>query len=654
MPSSGSKPEVQLEDIVEVLAAYASAVADKDIAILSSRMISTGLSEGNYIRLPESVESSREDAISMLKVRVTLEASMLKYAGETVDPKAIPKYYRDVLGHKHHSLDLSALRLVMPPRSWAGFTCLLKVLELGRVRQRVRTEYPLLDRKIDDFVKDFLFKIDDRHNLRDDLRRWPDSLISEVKGRFGKTEDILTYEERENELTCKELAYILLLSGEKDVRKELSSMTEKLRRIYKTVFPKLRRKRATKSDSVRLAFRLLDREFDKDRHKNRKTDDLERKVEADREQYHRRRHDGQAYHEGFPRVLVRSAEFSENSDNLSSAIRFVNSDKSPVEGSPRFKLDEWDSDSRSYIRDACTVRESSLSSPSAAGISPLNFVFSEREVAEISEVLESLKPEGKVTSRKLRSGEVDFNEWVKYKMQKSTGIDAEERFYRRTERRERDVAQLILWDISNSTLGYCSNAALNAGMRIIDMEMYGLLHYAAAVRDLGDDLAIFAYNSNGRDGVYVYPVLRFGSSMSIEELRSIITAVKPHAQNHDGAALRHVLNNYLSYHTAQTRIMVHINDGVPEDKTFSAQNVLSGVYSRDKLAEYAGEYAINDVKKALEEYASQGVITFGLSFAQEAARPTLERIWGDQYKMLKTPYSLGKKLAQVMLEKTLV
>jgi len=60
------------------------------------------------------------------------------------------------------------------------------------------------------------------------------------------------------------------------------------------------------------------------------------------------------------------------------------------------------------------------------------------------------------------------------------------------------------------------------------------------------------------------------------------------------------------------------------------------------------------VKKALEECASQGVITFGLSFAQEAARPTLERIWGDQYKMLKTPYSLGKKLAQVMLEKTLV
>ncbi|MBW2972469.1 hypothetical protein KY359_05545, partial [Candidatus Woesearchaeota archaeon] len=60
------------------------------------------------------------------------------------------------------------------------------------------------------------------------------------------------------------------------------------------------------------------------------------------------------------------------------------------------------------------------------------------------------------------------------------------------------------------------------------------------------------------------------------------------------------------------------------------------------------------VKRALSEYASQGIITFGISFAREKTRPALEAIWGDQYKMLKTPYSLGKKLAQIMLEKTLV
>ena len=50
----------------------------------------------------------------------------------------------------------------------------------------------------------------------------------------------------------------------------------------------------------------------------------------------------------------------------------------------------------------------------------------------------------------------------------------------------------------------------------------------------------------------------------------------------------------------------------------------------------------------------QNIMTFGFAFAKELHRPILEKIWGKNYKILKTPYSLGKKLAELMVEKTYI
>lgn len=189
-------------------------------------------------------------------------------------------------------------------------------------------------------------------------------------------------------------------------------------------------------------------------------------------------------------------------------------------------------------------------------------------------------------------------------------------------------------------------------MRIIDMGGYGILHYAAAVKELGDDLMVMAYNSQGRQRVNVYPFVHFGEACSPAELAALLRKIVPRDNNHDGAALRHALYNYLLPHPAETKILVHISDGVPEDKTFSS---LSASASR-KFPEYEGRYAIADVKKALEECTVYGVHTFGFSFAkeQQGQRALLQQIWGNDYRMLKTPYGLGRNLAKLMALKTIM
>ncbi|MBW2972193.1 hypothetical protein KY359_04120, partial [Candidatus Woesearchaeota archaeon] len=624
------KDTAKLEDVVDVLSAYASAVADKDIAIIGGRSGYSGLTEGCYIALPFNVIDEREKLLSDLKVRVTLEASILRCADDPIDPSALPRAWRSRLGDEAARLTEFSLHGIVSHSYWAGFTTLMKIFELGRVRQHVRSEYPMLDGDIDTFVRRELFLADRRRHLRQDLCDWPEALLSELSGPGRQKNSIQTYEERENELTCRELVYILLLSGDAVVSKERAELTEKSRRIYDLVFPVLSQPGATKSDSVRLAIEVMDSEFREGRHDTRQKDDVEKMVEQERKKNP----------DYFPESALHLSGISDSIRNISRKMSFSDRKEKEEEREPplmRFKVDEWDSTSRSYIREACIVTELNINPyPGTDKVIPPRCGFSETEVAEIRDVLEALKPEGKVTSRKLRSGELDFDQWVKYMMQKSAGTNPEERFYKRSERRERDVAQLILWDISGSTLGYCSKTALKEGMRIIDMEAYGLIHYAAALKELGDDLAIFAYNSLGRDKVAVYPIMRFGSGMDVSELMSVMKDIRPQHNNHDGAALRHVLHNYLAHHSARTRILVHINDGVPEDKTKSHYNLAAHVFRSKELAEYRGNYAVEDVKRALSEYASQGIITFGISFAREKTRPALEAIWGDQYKMLKT------------------
>jgi nitric oxide reductase activation protein len=274
--------------------------------------------------------------------------------------------------------------------------------------------------------------------------------------------------------------------------------------------------------------------------------------------------------------------------------------------------------------------------------------FSSEEAAGIMAALEVLKPEGKVTTRRLRNGELDFDAWVKYRDAKKTGMNPEERYYKKVEYKSRAVAQLILWDVSGSTREYFSKASLEENMRIIDAQKYGILHYVVGAAELGDDIAIIAYNSRGRDDVCIYPLMMFNSEYGPVDVVRRIMGVAPSDNNHDGAALRHVLHQFLLPHPARTKILVHINDGIPEDSVRYGKR-----FRGYDLQDYVGEYAIADVRKALSEYHENGIITFGLSYAKESKRALLEKIWGDDYKMIRSPYTLGRKIAQIMVEKTL-
>ncbi len=649
---------VELEEIAERARAYATAVSGRDVTIVSADR-SHSTQKENRIALPRWLDSerTREETLLEYKILTTLEAGVLRYTDELIEISALPKAmqrqirrYGKVAGRQ---LDDFISEMHKPTGYYQSFSSLLQIIEFGRIRQQLRHNYPALDEDIDDFLTRKSRHVELTRALREDLQDWEVSYARQKRTFFGDESRLKTRGQTENELACLDLSYLLLFSNQEVAEREGERLSEKAVRIYQEAFPLISRPGATRTDSVKLTLEILDREFyvqDKRDKKMKKSDEKKRKKE--------RRKDNLPRQEPLPKPLpeyplVVSVLGLTGGERMSHHLLFAEKEEGKVKEPEitQFFVDEWDDRKKDYIKDACFIQETEKFDPprGATPRGPRRFEFSSLEVAGIREILEILKPEGKVRTKMLRSGELDFNVWVKYRQAKKLGLNPDQRFYSRVERKERDVAQLILWDISGSGNGYCSRSAIEANMRTIDVQEYGILHYVAALEELGDDIAVLAYHSVGREKVSVYPLLRFGEGYPLDELQRKTGVIAPSFNNCDGAAIRHALYHYLANHPARTKILVHVNDGVPDDLAHSMKTAAG-----EDFPEYRGEYAIADVKKALGECAAQEIIIFGLSFARETHRPALEAIFGDQYKILKTPYSLGKKLGQVMAAKTLI
>ncbi len=656
--------EVNLEDVVGSLTPYAVGISGKEVTLIDEQASSYRDSYHTaLILLPAKVLApSLETGFLYYKIKTTLEAALLKHAEEPVSIQELPeKWRRRIRPGPGVHLQGFINEATMLPAMAKSFFSLFKVIEFGRLRQSLRHTCPALDEDIDRFMAESMMKkyltvnyISFTSVQRTQLNNWAAYDASIKANPLLNDKKIASYEETELELSMKDLAYLLLFSQESAINTPLTAFTPRAQGLYQQIYPVISQPDISKSAVVRLTLDILEKDyFPLPAPKQRKNQEAAAQEMPPKPQEKKKpsRQEKSKPQDPLPDMLSAVVPLDYESVKRFDAYIVL---KEKAAGSfihveNQFRVDEWDQHQGQYIQDICVVRENDKFPVGQPGLDS-RYVFNPEEVGAITEALRVLKPEGKVVTRRLQQGTFDFPAWEQYRREKKMGFNPEPRYFKRVERRQRDVAQLILWDISNSTQNYCSKAALDAKMRIIDMEKYGIEHYALAIRELGDDLAIFAYHSQGRDNISLYPLLHFGQEFTRESLNQKLTEVLPGFNNHDGAAIRYVLQKYLAPHAAQLRLLVHINDGVPADD-------VSSFRQRGKSAQlpaYEGEYAVADVKQALNECQQYDVTTFCLSFAEEKQRPLLEKIWGTEYKILRTPYSLGKKLAQIAREKTLI
>ncbi|NDR58146.1 nitric oxide reductase activation protein NorD [Aliiruegeria sabulilitoris] len=289
--------------------------------------------------------------------------------------------------------------------------------------------------------------------------------------------------------------------------------------------------------------------------------------------------------------------------------------------SAKLTYPEWDARSGSYLPDHVRV----LASTAEAGEEYEDYAKDPRTARRIRSVrrqFEALRPGRVVTRGHLDGDALDLDATVRAQVDwKATG-QGTERIWTQTRPEARDLAVLILLDVSRSTESAVS------GRAVIDIEREALDAMAWGLDACGDDFAINAFSSLKRHRVYVQNCKRFDEPMSrIVEER--IGGLKPGFYTRLGAAIRHASAG-LATQARKRKLLLVITDGKPND-----------------LDHYEGRHGIEDTRMAVREARRAGQSVFGVT-VDRTAKSWFPRLFGQGgFEVVADPDKLTQALPQI-------
>ncbi len=291
-----------------------------------------------------------------------------------------------------------------------------------------------------------------------------------------------------------------------------------------------------------------------------------------------------------------------------------------------YLYDEWSKTEDAYYRDYCRVYEcrpdiSRLRAP------PPNDCG--EEAAQVRKIFERLKPDILRKEKYLEDGEIiNPDILVDYIIERGREPSPRIRFYERTHARERDLAVVILLDVSGSTGESVERE------KVIDIEKRTALILGEGLASLGDRFAVCGFSSNGREHCHYIIYKTFAETWD-SEARQRIFAAYPADSTRIGAALRHT-GFKLSRLEARRRLTILVTDGKPMDSHYDPNT----------------RYAQYDVRMACEENERLGVHTFAVS-TQENSLADMEIMFpGRRFAILNDIRDLPKVLPGLYIKLT--
>jgi nitric oxide reductase NorD protein len=235
-----------------------------------------------------------------------------------------------------------------------------------------------------------------------------------------------------------------------------------------------------------------------------------------------------------------------------------------------------------------------------------------------------LRPERVRRRRQLEGDDIDLEACIEARADARAGLPMAQRLYQDHRPGARDMAIMLLIDVSGST-----DSWLCASQRIIDVEREALLLVCAALDGLGEPYSVQAFSGEGRGGVVISPIKAFGEHGG-GKVALRIAALEPDRYTRAGAALRHA-SALLMQQASEHRLLVLLSDGKPNDAD-----------------EYEGRYGIEDMRQAVAESKLQGIYPFCLTIDRQA--PTyMPAIFGlGHYALLPKPDVLPTALLEWM------
>ncbi len=198
-----------------------------------------------------------------------------------------------------------------------------------------------------------------------------------------------------------------------------------------------------------------------------------------------------------------------------------------------------------------------------------------------------------------------------------------ERLFIKRMKRERDVAVLLLVDLSRST----ANTVDDRGTRVLDVEKQAIVLLCEALTVVGDRFAIAGFSGTGPLGVDYYRIKNLDASFD-DAVKGRISAMAPQRSTRMGAAIRHATAQ-LSPVQAQVRLIIILGDGFPNDLV------------------YKGPYAVEDTRRAILE-ARAAAIHIKAITVNVNDNGQLDRLYGsNHHTLISNIRDLPDKLVRV-------
>ncbi len=224
----------------------------------------------------------------------------------------------------------------------------------------------------------------------------------------------------------------------------------------------------------------------------------------------------------------------------------------------------------------------------------------------IKQIIDLLTPQGVQRQRGLEDGdEIDLNAAVDAMISIRMGTQPNPRITLRNVLKSRDLAVLILLDLSEST----NETLQNSDKTVLQLTREAATLVATAVEGIGDPYAIHGFSSDGRHDVQYYRLKDFNQHFD-DEAKARLAGMQGGLSTRMGAALRHA-GYHLFKQPERRKLILLVTDGEPAD-----------IDERDP------QHLRFDAKKAVEELYTQGVLTYCLTLDPHAD-DYVKRIFGQ-------------------------
>jgi nitric oxide reductase NorD protein len=281
-----------------------------------------------------------------------------------------------------------------------------------------------------------------------------------------------------------------------------------------------------------------------------------------------------------------------------SSTASVASEDGPDPKSDGVKYPEWDVNRKCYRSDWCTVREVDPRINASASAIIDDAIALRRPLARLGMGLHRRR-------RQAQGDDIDIDAAVELQVELAAGSVPEESVYLDSLRRRRDLSVLVLLDVSGSTA-----EPGTVGRTVHQQQLVAAANLVVALHDLGDRIALYAYNSQGRAAVNLVPVKRFDEHLDAQSIKRL-NSLESAAYSRLGAAIRHGSAVLESHGGTSRRLLVVLSDGLAYDHG----------YERD--------YGAADARRALTEARRRGTGAVCLTVGASTDAASLRKVFGS-------------------------